>query len=111
MEFFAGAFLEADGEAEVYDHFGSGDVFGVDDLGFADEADAAAGYGGGGGFGGAERECRATMFHMVSGAGGNESSAGQRQLACALGRVAQTERSGEPRLWLKDFNPATHISQ
>ena len=54
MEFFAGAFLEADGEAEVYDHFGSGDVFGVDDLGFTDEADAVAGYGDGCGFGGEE---------------------------------------------------------
>ena len=56
MEFFAGAFLEADGAAEVYDHFGSGDSFGVDDLGFADEADAVAGYGDGGGFGGEERQ-------------------------------------------------------
>ena len=65
MKFFAGAFLEADGAAEVYDHFGSGDVFGVDDLRFADEADAEAGYGDGGGFGGEERECRATMLHMV----------------------------------------------
>ena len=52
VEFFAGAFLQADGVAEVYDHFGSGDSFGVDDLGFADEADAIAGYGDDGGFGG-----------------------------------------------------------
>jgi hypothetical protein len=63
VEFFAGAFLEADGLAEADDHFGSGDSFGVDDLGFADESDAVAGYGDGGGFGGEERECRAAMFH------------------------------------------------
>ena len=56
VEFFAGAFLQADGVAEVYDHFGSGDVFGVDDLGFSDEADAVAGYGDGDGFGGEERQ-------------------------------------------------------
>ena len=63
VEFFAGAFLEADGVAEVYDHFGSGDVFGVDDLGFSDEADAVAGYGDGGGFGGEERQGVRMMFH------------------------------------------------
>ena len=56
MEFFAGAFLQANGAAEVYDHFGSGDALGVDDLGFSDEADAVTGYGDGGGFGGEERQ-------------------------------------------------------
>ena len=56
MEFFAGAFLQADGVAKTDNHFGSGDVFGVDDLGFADEADAVARYGDGGGFGGEERD-------------------------------------------------------
>jgi len=63
VEFFAGAFLQADGVAEVYDHFGSGDSFCVDDLGFADEADAVAGNGDGGGFGGEEREGVRMMFH------------------------------------------------
>ena len=63
VEFFAGAFLEADGVAEVYDHFGSGDVFGVDDLGFADESDAVAGYGDGGGLGGEERQGVRMVFH------------------------------------------------
>lgn len=63
MEFFAGAFLQADSVAEVYDHFGSGDVFGVDDLGFADEADAVAGYGDCGGFGGEEWQGVRMMFH------------------------------------------------
>ena len=63
MEFFAGAFLQANCAAEVYDHFGSGDVFGVDDLGFANEADAIAGNGDGGGFGGEERQGVRMMFH------------------------------------------------
>ena len=35
---------------------------------------------------------------LGSGVGGDEGSAGQRQLACALGRAAQTERSGVRRL-------------
>ncbi len=56
MEFFAGAFLQADGVAKVYNHFGSGDSFGVDDLGFPDEADAVARNGDSGGFAGEERQ-------------------------------------------------------
>ena len=32
---------------------------------------------------------------------GDEGSAGQRQLACVLGRAAQTERSGVRRLWYR----------
>ncbi len=42
--------------AKVYNHFGSGDSFGVDDLGFPDEADAVARNGDSGGFAGEERQ-------------------------------------------------------
>jgi len=143
VEFFAGAFLEANGLAEAEDHFGSGDTFGKDDLGFSNEADAIAGYGDGGSgwktagtpimalcfFAGVDvglpdtalctfmsrsgslhgaawneasssREggrglcCALLVGFLGSGVGRDEASAGQRQLACALGRVAQTERSG-----------------
>ena len=34
MGFFAGAFVEADGVAEVYDHFGSGDAALLSDMAF-----------------------------------------------------------------------------
>ena len=40
MEFFAGAFLQTDGVAEVYNHFCSVNAFGVDDPGFPDKADS-----------------------------------------------------------------------
>ncbi len=63
MEFFAGAFLQADGVAEADNHFSACYAFGVDDLRFPDEADSVAGNGDGGGFIGEERECRATLFH------------------------------------------------
>jgi len=56
MEFFAGAFLQADGVAEVYDHFCAVNAFGVDDLGFPDKADSITGNGDGGGFAGEERQ-------------------------------------------------------
>ena len=38
---------------------------------------------------------------LGSGVAGNEGCAGQRQLACGLGRAAQTERSGVRRLWYR----------
>ncbi len=56
MEFFAGAFLQADGFTEADDHFGSVNAFGVDDLRFPDEADSVTGNGDGGGFAGEERQ-------------------------------------------------------
>jgi len=54
MEFFAGAFLQADGVAEADNHFGSGDSFGVDDPGFPDKADSVTRNGDSGDFAGEE---------------------------------------------------------